>query len=128
MQRQRRAIRSAKGAGDDSGAVDPRITLMVREDNIKKIQSQTAADPTLIALATVIKQDWPTHRRATDVTVRPYFSFRDELTTHDGLIYKGQRLVVPLALRKEMLHVAKNPAEQTEEKATQSPNDRLLFT
>ena len=40
------------------------------------------------------------------MTVRPYFSFRDELTTHDGLIYKGQRLVVPLALRKEMLQIA----------------------
>ena len=54
----------------------------------------------------VIKQGWPTHRSTTDVIVRPYFSFRDELTTHDGLIFKGQRLVVPLALRKEMLQIA----------------------
>ena len=60
----------------------------------------------LIALATVIKQGWPMHRSATDVTVRPYFSFWNELTTHDGLIYKGQRLVVPLALRKELLQIA----------------------
>ena len=36
-------------------AVDPHITLIVHEDNIKKIQSQTAADPTLIALAIVKK-------------------------------------------------------------------------
>ena len=40
------------------------------------------------------------------MTVRPYFSFWDELTTYDGLIFKGQRLVVPLALRKEMLQIA----------------------
>ena len=59
-------------------AVDPRITLMVHEDNIKKIKSQTAADSMLIALAMVIKQGWPTHRSATDMTVRPYFSFWDE--------------------------------------------------
>ena len=46
------------------------------------------------------------HKNATDMTVRPYFSFRDELTTHNGLIFKGQRLVVPLALQKEMLQIA----------------------
>ena len=80
---------------NDTLAVDPRVTLMVREDNIKKIQSKTADDLRLVALAAVIKDICPTHKNSADVVVWPYFSFRDELTTHDGLIFKGQRLVVP---------------------------------
>ena len=47
------------------------------------------------------------------MTVRPYFSFWDELTTHDGLIFKGQHLTVPLALRK-MLQIANGDHVSTE--------------
>ena len=42
--------------------------------------------------------------------VRPtrmsYFDFRDELTVQDQLIFKGAQLVVPAAMRKEMMALA----------------------
>ena len=45
----------------------------------------------------------------------PYFYIRDELVVQDGLILKGDRLVVPKALRKHMM----------EETAWQPPKSRV---
>ncbi|XP_064597856.1 uncharacterized protein K02A2.6-like [Liolophura sinensis] len=36
--------------------------------------------------------------------VVPYFNLRDELTNEDGLILKGQQIVIPQSLRADMLH------------------------
>ena len=32
----------------------------------------------------------------------PYFSYRDELTIQDGIIFRGERIVIPSSLRKSM--------------------------
>ena len=32
----------------------------------------------------------------------PYYSFRDELTVQDGLIFRGERLVIPKDVRSKM--------------------------
>lgn len=35
--------------------------------------------------------------------LRPYFDFRDELSTQDPLIFKGSRVIVPAVLQTEMM-------------------------
>ena len=58
-------------------------------------------------LKEVILQGWPVNKSQVPVQVAPYFTFRDELTVHDGLVFKGERVVVPVSLRqsfKERLH------------------------
>ena len=37
--------------------------------------------------------------------MHPYFDFRDELTVQDSLVCKGPAVVVPMALRREMMEV-----------------------
>ena len=32
-----------------------------------------------------------------------YYAFRDELSTVDGILFKGQRIVIPTSMRAEML-------------------------
>lgn len=51
---------------------------------------------------------------------KPYFPFRDELAVEGDLIYKGQRLVVPAALRdeiKQKLHASDMGMESTLQRA-----------
>ena len=38
--------------------------------------------------------------------LRAYYDFRDELTVQDQLVFKGQMLIVPAGMRREMLAVA----------------------
>ena len=46
---------------------------------------------------------WPDSQRHLAAPLRPYWSCRDELAVEDGLIMKGDRLVIPLSLPAEVL-------------------------
>ena len=46
---------------------------------------------------------WPTDKRKLDPLVRPYLTFKDELSLADGIAYKGQQAVIPKSMRPAML-------------------------
>ncbi|XP_048577670.1 uncharacterized protein K02A2.6-like [Nematostella vectensis] len=58
-------------------------------------------------LRQVIQIGWPEERKELPACLMPYFSCRDELAIYDGLVFKGERLIVLKAMRasmKERLH------------------------
>lgn len=66
---------------------------------IDKLQQESMTDVTLQKLKSVILSGWPKHIRDTSSSVRPYFTFRDELSIHDDIILKGDKVVVPTSLQ-----------------------------
>ena len=50
----------------------------------------TEADATLRQLKTIIRQGWPATKEEVSANVRDYFSFREELTIQNGLVFKGE--------------------------------------
>ena len=58
------------------------------------------------ALCETILRGWPECKCDVPECVLPYFDFRDELTVQDQLVFKGAELVVPAAMRKDMMAVA----------------------
>ena len=73
---------------------------------LEKIRQETDHDEALAELKRVIQQGWPTLRQDTPESVRPYFDYRDELAMQDGIILRGERIVIPRSMRPEMLHKA----------------------
>ena len=67
-----------------------------------EIKASTAKDDVLQQLKTVILGGWPNEKEGLPPVLAPYYSFRDELAVHDGLVYRGERLVIPKDLRPEM--------------------------
>lgn len=57
----------------------------------------------LIAVRQTIKQGWPETKSEVPEMLHSYYDFRDELTVQDNLVFKGRVLVVPVAMRKQML-------------------------
>ena len=81
--------------------------LSASDETIARIRKTTDEDHDMNSLKTVIRQGWPDNKAAVPYSLATYFSFRDELSIHDGLIFKGERLVIPSSARlfvKERLH------------------------
>lgn len=66
--------------------------LPVTAETLTQIKKVTEADEDMHALKTIIRQGWPETKDKIPGSLAPYFSFRDELTIHDGLIFKGEQL------------------------------------
>ena len=101
-----------------SGAVFENVCaasfLPVSNSKLREIQQATKEDRTLQALKDVILTGWPEERKDIPAEVTPYFSVRDELAFQDGIIFRGQRIVVPTRLRHDMktkLHASHLGAE-----------------
>ena len=80
----------------------------IKQERLDKIQSATEADTDLTALRNVIMTGWPRQKSQTPVQVMPYFHYRDELTVQNGIILRGDRVIIPKSMRKdikERLHV-----------------------
>ena len=66
-------------------------------------------------LREVIYTGCPETRSEAPSPSRPYWNYRDELSIEDGLIVKGERIVIPASMTKEILeklHAANQGAEK----------------
>ena len=73
------------------------------EERYEEFQKETKTDPELQAVLTMVTSGWPDTKPQVPIEARPYWTFRDEVSTMDGLLFKGTRLMVPKVMRPEML-------------------------
>ena len=76
--------------------------LPVNQKRIDSIKTATATDDSLQKLTQVLTKGWPESKMELADELHPYFSYRDELTVQDGIIFRGERILVPKELRAEM--------------------------
>jgi hypothetical protein len=69
----------------------------------EKFAAATAADPTLMLVKEVLVRGWPEHKTQCPVAAKPFWAVRHNLAEVDGLLLNGERLVIPLSLRQEIL-------------------------
>ena len=90
---------------DELAEADHRETLPVSEVRWEQITKASAEDPVMQQLCATIRSGWPIRKSEVPECLHPYFSIRDELTVQGDLVFKGQQLVVPASLRKELMEV-----------------------
>ena len=73
------------------------------DERVNEAKNETDKDETLVQLRAVVLKGWPDRMKDLPQSIRPYWSFRDELTVHDGLVLKGDALIVPTTLQKMIL-------------------------
>ena len=76
--------------------------LPISDPQLKEIQGETALDPTLQLLKKTIITGWPEQKNEVPLQLHQYFTIRDELSAQDGVIFKGQRCVIPFKLREKI--------------------------
>ena len=80
--------------------------LPMTDERLEQMRTSTHDDDVLQQLKDFIQTGWPEEEQELLAVIAPYFSFRDELSIYDGLVFKGERLI-PKLMRpkmKERLH------------------------
>ncbi|KAL5473802.1 hypothetical protein EMCRGX_G028358 [Ephydatia muelleri] len=70
---------------------------------MREIREATAKDTVLLALRNMIRDGWPDSRSAVASDLQQYWNFREELSEASGILWKGEKVIVPKALRQDML-------------------------
>ena len=70
---------------------------------IAKLKDTMREDPILGTVYQLTQQGWPHQRRHTPQMARAYWDFRDQLSTDEGLLLMGPRIVIPSCLHEEYL-------------------------
>ena len=74
----------------------------INSSRLNDIRIATDLDYTLQQLKEMILRGWPTHSSAVPSDIAVFFDYRDELTVQDGIILRGDRVVIPVSLRSDM--------------------------
>ena len=66
-------------------------------------QKETASDEAISLLKLYVMHGWPSTEKDCTELVWPYYTFKEEISFIDGMLFKGQRLIFPNALRYKTL-------------------------
>ena len=73
--------------------------------SFNQLREQTSNDLALQQLKEYVMQGWPMVQKDCIEQLRLYHTFEEEISTIDGLLFKGQRLIVPAVLKSKVLQV-----------------------
>ena len=76
--------------------------IFVTDKRLENIRHETACDDNMQTLRNIIKDGWPDDKMNTPNSAREYWPYRDEMTTQNGIIFRGTRVVIPPSMRQEM--------------------------
>ena len=78
-------------------------TLPVTEAKLEELKQSTKADPALTDLTHTVQNGWPEKRSNVPIGAQPFWNYHDEVTYHHGILFKGNRVIVPASMRTAML-------------------------
>ncbi|XP_062557795.1 uncharacterized protein K02A2.6-like [Armigeres subalbatus] len=90
--------------------------LSISDRRLSEIIEETAKDQSMQQIIHFVKKGWPDSIDGVPDTVKIYHSCRVELTTQNGIIFRGDRILVPHILRRRLIdscHVSHNGIEAT---------------
>ena len=74
----------------------------VMDHKLAEIQLESKTCVEMQTLMHIIIDGWPDNKQSLPQCARDYWPYRDEMTTADGIIFRGTRIVIPVKLRKKM--------------------------
>ncbi|XP_021379727.1 uncharacterized protein K02A2.6-like [Mizuhopecten yessoensis] len=81
----------------------------IPDARLEEVKVANETDSVIQELISLIRTGWPRNKDSVPEAGKPYFDFRDTLGYQDGIVVKGEALVIPRSLRGEMkkrLHCA----------------------
>ena len=87
----------------DLQKTNPVQAMKISTERLEQLQCCTGQDESFQTLKTTILSGWPSQRDQAAVNIREYWNYRDELSVHNGILFKGSRVIFPRVLRPEVM-------------------------
>lgn len=75
----------------------------ISAERLSEIRTATKRYKKLQTLINTIQKGWEQDKKYVPVDIMLYFSFQDELSTQDGLVFRGERVVIPESLQGDII-------------------------
>lgn len=113
--------------GDETGELEEDVvvvhSIQLHAEAKESLYKAYEQDETMSHLKSVIYDGWKwSSKQQSPPTLHPYWNVRDELHVKDGLVYRGEQLMIPTSIRREYLgkiHQGHLGAEKCLERARQ---------
>ena len=86
--------------------MDPLSTVKISSESLPRLQKTTDEDPVMQTLKNTILVGWPDRKEKVPLNIQEYWNFREELTLHNGILFKNQRVIILRAMRPELTNRA----------------------
>ena len=98
----------------------------ISEEKLNRIILETECDRTLQTLKSLILNGWPEDNAKIPKEYRDYSNYKDELGLQDGVLLKGDRIIIPASLREEITQkTPQRPPGSRENKSTSKSSSIL---
>lgn len=77
--------------------------LPVSSEKLDEFKKETKNDETLMKLTETVLSGWPKTKSQAAREIQVYWNYREEISAVDGILFKGERIIVPTSMRAEML-------------------------
>ena len=76
--------------------------IAVSPERLEELQNATKTDSNLQRLISIVLEGWPEERSELPVPLQAYFPFREEISLQNGLLFKGERIIVPEGMQNQV--------------------------
>ena len=77
--------------------------IQISKNQLNRVKEATNSDENFCSLREQIISGWPESSQVVPKSIRHYYSMKDFLTIEDGVIFYGERLLVPPSMKEEYL-------------------------
>lgn len=79
----------------ESNELEVLTMIPMSEDAVSRFEKSTLRDPELVQLRKIVADGWPNDRETVPENLKKYWNFREEISFVDGLLFKGQKVIIP---------------------------------
>ena len=72
-------------------------------DKLAQLKEHFTTDLALQQLIHLATDGWPNNKSKVPALCSPYWTFHDQIIYHDGVVFKGEQIVIPKSMQPEML-------------------------
>ena len=70
---------------------------------MNQLKVETHSDPDLQQLMKLVEEGWPDEKAKIPSQCLPFWNFRDQISFSDGILFKGEKVIIPKSMQPDML-------------------------